>query len=217
MATLSLGNEILHILTQQIQTPEQQKWITKLIRYDYEIQYKPGRKNKVADALSRVDVPLFAAVSIPMVHFLPKLRDFYCNAEVGLQFLNNVKDDPALTIKDGLVFFHDRLYIPKETGLHLELLHEFHSSPLGGHYGVKSTLARISATYFWPSLRQDVKEYIHRCLTCQQHKYLTTKPYGLLQPLPIPEQQWEDISMDFITHLPNSSGKTTISGCHSLW
>lgn len=42
------------------------------------------------------------------------------------------------------------------------------------------------------------------------NKYLTTKPYGLLHPLPILDHVWEDISMDFITALPNSNGKTTI-------
>jgi hypothetical protein len=33
---------------------------------------------------------------------------------------------------------------------------------------------------------------------------------GLLQPLPLPSQVWEDLSMDFITHLPNSFGHTII-------
>ncbi|KAL0413452.1 UNVERIFIED_CONTAM: hypothetical protein Sradi_1546900 [Sesamum radiatum] len=32
----------------------------------------------------------------------------------------------------------------------------------------------------------------------------------MLQPLPIPHRVWEDISMDFITHLPASAGKTII-------
>jgi hypothetical protein len=42
-----------YLLEQRITTPEQQKWVAKLLGYDYEIQYRPGRENSAADALSR--------------------------------------------------------------------------------------------------------------------------------------------------------------------
>jgi transposase InsO family protein len=47
-------------------------------------------------------------------------------------------------------------------------------------------------------------------VTCQQNKVEQTRPVGLLQPLPIPEQKWESISMDFITGLPKTQGRDCI-------
>jgi hypothetical protein len=47
-------------------------------------------------------------------------------------------------------------------------------------------------------------------LVCQQNKVETIKTPGLLQPLAIPSQSWEEVSMDFITGLPRSKGKSVI-------
>jgi hypothetical protein len=41
-----------YFLEQCISSQEQQKWVTKLFRYDYEIIYKKGKDNVVVDALS---------------------------------------------------------------------------------------------------------------------------------------------------------------------
>ncbi|KAD6119714.1 hypothetical protein E3N88_10985 [Mikania micrantha] len=58
-----LGNKF-HIITDQqslrnlndqvIQTPEQHKWLGKLLGYDFDILYRPGKNNGAADALSRI-------------------------------------------------------------------------------------------------------------------------------------------------------------------
>lgn len=55
-------------------------------------------------------------------------------------------------------------------------------------------------------MKGDVQQYVQACDTCQRQKYVTSAPSGLLQPLPIPERVWEDISIDFITSLPRSRG-----------
>ena len=54
------------------------------------------------------------------------------------------------------------------------------------------------------------KIFVAEFLVFQQYKVDTIKTSGLLQPLSIPSQCWEDISMDFITCLPKSEGRSVI-------
>jgi len=51
---------------------------------------------------------------------------------------------------------------------------------------------------------------VAECLVCQQNKVETIKTPGLLQPLSIPNQCWEKVSMDFIIGLPKSERKSVI-------
>ena len=55
---------------------------------------------------------------------------------------------------------------------------------------------------FWPTLGSDVRKYVNSCHQCQINKATNQRPAGLLQPLPIPCEPWESVSMDFITQLP---------------
>ena len=42
-----------YFMEQRVVTPEQYKRVTKLLRYDYEIIYWPGKENSATDAVSR--------------------------------------------------------------------------------------------------------------------------------------------------------------------
>jgi hypothetical protein len=81
---------------------------------------------------------------------------------------------------------------------------------LGGHCGIAATYNKVKALFAWPNMKQAVKEYVNQCQVCQQAKPEHTKLPGLLQPLPIPEQAWHTISMDFVEGLPKSKGYDTI-------
>jgi hypothetical protein len=60
------------LMTQIIQTPEQQFYLAKLLGYSYEIVYKPGAQNKVVDALSRIHCLM---ITVPHLDFLDKFKE----------------------------------------------------------------------------------------------------------------------------------------------
>ena len=59
---------------------------------------------------------------------------------------------------------------------------------------------------------KSVEHYVVHCQQCQVNKAKSLKVGGLLQPLEIPKDKWESISMDFIVGLPN-----TQRGHDAIW
>ncbi|GJP81305.1 hypothetical protein CLOP_g11465 [Closterium sp. NIES-67] len=91
------------------------------------------------------------------------------------------------------------------------LLEEYHDVLYAGHFGSNKTLTGIAKHYYWPHLAEDVQKFVTSCDTCQRMKSSKQKKAGLLQPLPVPEQPWQVVSLDFITGLPpTTSGHDTI-------
>ncbi|CAI5473584.1 unnamed protein product [Closterium sp. Yama58-4] len=79
------------------------------------------------------------------------------------------------------------------------LLEEFHDVPYARHFGSNKTLARIAKYYYWPQMAADVQQFVTSCDTCQWMKSRKPEKVGLFQPLPIPEQPWQVVSLDFMT------------------
>jgi hypothetical protein len=72
------------------------------------------------------------------------------------------------------------------------------------------TYHRFKKDFFWEGLKEDVQQFVAECLVCQKNKGEIIKTPGLLQPLAIPSQHWEEVFMDFIIGLPRSNGKNGI-------
>jgi hypothetical protein len=64
--------------------------------------------------------------------------------------------------------------------------------------------------FFSEGLKIDVQKFVSECVAFQQNKGETIKTSSLLQPLSIPSQCWEEVSMDFIIGLPKSEGNIAI-------
>ena len=48
-------------------------------------------------------------------------------------------------------------------------------------------------------MKKDIAEYVSKCPTCQQVKAEYQVSSGLLNPIPIPQWKWDNITMDFVS------------------
>jgi hypothetical protein len=112
-----------------------------------------------------------------------------------------------LVVRRGLLYFgdQDRLYVPADGPLRTRLLHECHDVPTAGHLGKDKTLEQVKRRFYWPRMDADVLQYVRSCDACQRNKPSQQATAGLLQSLPIPDQPWQQVTMDLITQLPKSS------------
>lgn len=114
------------------------------------------------------------------------------------------------TLQDALLRKKGKLVIGPDIVLKTKIINWLHSSPESGHSGRELTLKRVQSLFHWKGLTTDVRVFFRQCKQYQSSKYDTAASPGLLQPLPIPEAVWFDISMDFITGLPKSAGYDVI-------
>ncbi|KAF5774223.1 putative nucleotidyltransferase, Ribonuclease H [Helianthus annuus] len=161
---------------QVIQTPEQQKWLGKLLGFDFDIVYRPGTLNSAADALSRVPTGHLMAISAPFPSFLHDLSTLAHSDPEFTSLLHEYQADPhkfpEYTLKDGFLLYKGRFLIPNNDAIRRQLLTEFHSTPFEGHSGVTRKYQRLSSTFYWKRMREDVKQFIAQRQICQQTKRL---------------------------------------------
>lgn len=87
------------------------------------------------------------------------------------------------------------------------LIRECHNS---GHEGFDKTLYKLQHVFYWSKIEGKIKQFIKECDIFQMNKMVNLVPAGLLHPLPIHEQVWLDVSMDFEEGLLKSNGKSVI-------
>ena len=104
---------------------------------------------------------------------------------------------------NGILHHQGLPYIPEI--IRTELISRHHNDPLAGYFGIKKTRELVARKYYWETLRHDVEVYVRGCDVCLASKAVRHKPYGNLQQLPVPTHCWKDLSMDFVTGLPQSA------------
>ncbi|GMJ02255.1 hypothetical protein HRI_003894700 [Hibiscus trionum] len=104
----------------------------KLIGFDFEIKYRPGKLNTVADVLSRKDHAQLFAFTCPVFGIFDDIRIASQHdttiATMLLDISNGKPIAPGYSVRQGLLLFNGRVVVPQESALRARLLREFHSS-----------------------------------------------------------------------------------------
>nr|XP_051229268.1 uncharacterized protein LOC127347082 [Lolium perenne] len=189
--------------------------MAKLVRLQFKFQYKRGADNGAADALSRVGHLLTAnALYICQPKWVQEVANSYETDYVAQTMLARLAihspNEEGFELHNGLIRSQNRLWIGSNSALRTKLISAFHTSAIGGHSGTAATYHRLKKLFIWHGLKTAVDDFVRQCQVCQLSKHEHNKTTGKLQPLPVPEVAWQDISMDFITGLPKSDGYDVI-------
>lgn len=114
------------LLTQVIQTPEQQRFLRKLMGFPFVVEYKPGRDNMAADSLSRVlDVEQIMALndacSNPVFDFLNTLQEENSKLVDVLELHQKMASNPAentdFSVRDGILLYKNKFFLGTTSNL----------------------------------------------------------------------------------------------------
>ncbi|KAL4017803.1 hypothetical protein IC575_021375 [Cucumis melo] len=213
-----------YIFDQKELNLRQRRWLELIKDYDCTIEYHLGKANVVADALSRKSkLPKSALYGI-RVALLNELRGSKAvvttedSGSLLAQFQKKLeKSKKGLEVEfelriDGAIVKQGRLCVLNISELKNAILEEAHSSAYAMHPSSTKMYRTLKKTYWWPRMKQEIAEYVDRCLICQQVKPVKHSPGGFLNPLPVPEWKWEHITIDFLFGLPRTS-----SGHDGIW
>ena len=184
----------LKYLWEQKEIPSQYaKWLVKLMGFQFIVEYREGRTNKVADALSKVNVEHDATLQEISVLLLPDIEAICQEVfqdpsllKITHQLEADLDISSHFTISHNQLRYKGRLVIPRRSSFMKAILSDFHDSPAGGHAGYFKTYERVADQFYLTGMMSDIKRHESECQVCQINKTNSLAPAGLLQPLPIP-------------------------------
>jgi len=206
---------LAYLTEQNLHSELQRKAMTRLMGLQFRVVYRKGWENPAADALSRVGhMMAIQAMSSVQPQWIQEVTNSYVTDKEAQDLLARLilvsPDIHGFSLDNGVIRQHGKIWVGHNSAVQTRIIAAMHASPVGGHSGQKATFPRVSNMFAWKGLKRDVVNFVQQCGVCQQAKHTHTHPAGLLQPLPIPEGVWRDISLDFVEGLPKVDGYSVI-------
>lgn len=155
-----LGNRIIiktdqqslrFITSQRLTEGVQHKLLLKLLEFDHTVEYKKGKENKVADALSRIDHHMLEqhlmAISTVVPEWTNGIIASYANDSKCQKWITKAQSQLAgsstFNFSNGILRHKSRIVVGNSMPLKQQIFQSFHSSAIDGHSGQRATYHRL--------------------------------------------------------------------------
>lgn len=207
------------------------------LQFDFITQYKQGI-NMPADFLSRTATPATSKPvvnEISSVSLAPQDLAAEQTRSPDLVLLRHLQKNKSLPdytpklLKDRIQALHKssftdpwnriwtrlndldnpRTILLAPASIRNQLLQNAHGSSWAGHDGQDRVYARITTSYYWPGLKDDIAKFLASCTICQKKNHKGIQPIPL-RPLPIPDSTNFRVHVDLMGPLKSHTNNKYI-------
>jgi hypothetical protein len=154
-----------------------------------------SRINTLCDELSKMRIEVIPFGTLTYISIEPTLLDHIIMAQLDDKGVQIIKENLNQKVENykcfrqdskGILWFGDRLVVPKNRDLKKKILDEAQLSKFSMHTGSTKMYHDLKPLYWWTRMKREIAMYVAECDTCQRIKASHLKSAGALQPLSIP-------------------------------
>nr|GEY02768.1 hypothetical protein [Tanacetum cinerariifolium] len=189
---IAYASRQLKIHEKNYTTHDLRHWIELFSDYDCKIRYHPSKANVVADALSRKD------------RVKPK----------------RVRAMNMTLQSNGTLYYLDQIWVPLKGDVRTLIMDKAYKSKYSIHPGADKMYYDVRDMYWWSGMKNDIAEYVSKCLNCLKVKAEHQRPFDLLQQLEIPSMQealGTRLDMSTTYHPQTDGQKSVVRQFCELW
>ena len=183
----------------------QQRHLAYVSEFTTDIQHVSGKKNLVADALSRCSAGNVSAVLLPGVDFAALARAQAVNEAVSIGSslqLSRVDFGPGCVLLCDTSTGRARPVVPP--GFRRAVFDAIHNL---AHPSIRSTRRLVAEKFVWPGMNTDVATWARSCTACQTAK-IGRHVRAPVERIKVPNLRFAHVHVDLVGPLPTSGGFT---------